>query len=165
MSRIPELTGCPSISSISFAIRSAIGTPRLRMPTMMRSSVPRFFSRISMAKRRIARFMRGPSSSRFLTFIRTLSTVRFSSFRKRREDSTRRTAKAFRRSDCGAAGPERLPFIGRDLERSLEDTLLAGLLHVDVHGFVRGERERLRGRGVDDEIVDRHLDVQRRLAF
>src|SRR5207237_588997 len=49
MSRIPELTGCPSISSISFAIRSAIGTPRLRMPTMMRSCVPRFFSRISMA--------------------------------------------------------------------------------------------------------------------
>src|SRR3954464_14197079 len=156
MSRIPELTGCPSISSISFAIRSAIGTPRLRMPTMMRSSVPRFFSRTSMAMRRIARFMRGPSSSRFLTFIPTLSNVEISPFGKRREDSTRGAAKSFHRSDRGAAGPERLPFIGRDLERSLEDTLPAGLLHVDVHGFVQGERERLRGTGVDDEGGDRH---------
>ncbi len=51
------------------AMRSPMGTPRLRMPTIIRSSSPRFFSTTSMAIRRIARFIRAPSNKRFLTFI------------------------------------------------------------------------------------------------
>src|SRR5436190_1361178 len=51
MSRMPNETGVPSISSISFAIRSPIGTPRLRMPTIIRSSSPRLRSTTSMAMR------------------------------------------------------------------------------------------------------------------
>src|SRR5450759_327715 len=54
MSRMPNGTGSFSICSISLAILSTIGTPRLRIPTMIRSSIPRFFSTTSMAIRRMA---------------------------------------------------------------------------------------------------------------
>jgi hypothetical protein len=66
---MPNGTGCPSICSISRAMRSPIGTPRLRIPTIIRSSSPRFFSTTSIAMRRIARFIRAPSNNLFFTFI------------------------------------------------------------------------------------------------
>src|SRR5580693_134197 len=66
MSRAPSGTACPSMRSISLAIASASGTPRVRMPTSIRSATPRLRSTISPAIRRITRAI--CSASRMVVF-------------------------------------------------------------------------------------------------
>src|SRR5215469_11874257 len=51
MSRVPTGTGFFSTRPMNFASRSAIGTPRRRIPTSPKSSEPPFFSMISCARR------------------------------------------------------------------------------------------------------------------
>ncbi len=66
MSRAPSGTAWPSMRPISAAIASASGTPRVRMPTSMRSETPRLRSLISPAIRRMIRAI--CSASRIVFF-------------------------------------------------------------------------------------------------
>src|ERR1700682_5438151 len=63
------------------------------------------------------------------------------------------------------AAEEGLSLVHRDLKLSLDDALFAELADVDLRGFAARHSERLRLGDVEDEVVDRAVDVEGVLSF